>query len=163
MSLVPRPRQDCSEKQLGKLSLSDTKLPFRHQEFSGRSSLGNKNMSSLEGEHNANAVARHFSGGFGLLQAGNVAENLVAAFLGAHRRVLQKVRILPNAQQLLDVCEGYRGDVFALLAGRFLPSLPSMWTTAAAPSFAPAFPGLDFSLRNNFGTECWVIAVNSGL
>ncbi|XP_055329745.1 uncharacterized protein LOC129582280 [Paramacrobiotus metropolitanus] len=146
MSLARRPSQELSEKQFGQLSLSDTKVPSRRHD-AGRSSLGN--VASVQRPDNA--VTRRFSGGIAVLQAGSVAEDLVAAFLSANQHVLQKVQSLPNGQQLLDICEVYRADVFAFLLGKkFLPDLADLWTTAAvrdaAPLFAPAFHGLDFSL-----------------
>ncbi|XP_055330595.1 uncharacterized protein LOC129582977 [Paramacrobiotus metropolitanus] len=153
MSLVQRPSQalSLSETQLGQLSLSDTKLPCRPRpQAVGRSSLGNMHTSSDSGERQDNAVARRVAGGFALPQAGSAAESVVAAFLGAHQRVLQKVGILPNAQQLLAVCEAYRADVFALLDKKFLPNVPALWTSAAmryaAPPLAPAITAPDSSL-----------------
>ncbi|XP_055329820.1 uncharacterized protein LOC129582335 [Paramacrobiotus metropolitanus] len=147
MSLVQRPSQELSEKQLGKLSLSDTKLPSIRQD-DGRASLGN--VSS--GEREENAVARRFSGRFAVLQAGSAAEDLVTAFLSANQRILQKGQSLPNGQQLGNICEISRADVFAVLAIKFLPGMAALWTTTAMRDagtlFAPAFRGLDFSLVN---------------
>ncbi|XP_055329852.1 uncharacterized protein LOC129582363 [Paramacrobiotus metropolitanus] len=146
MSLMRRPSQELNETQLGKLSLSDTKLPSRRQD-AGCNSLSN--ASSVEQEENA--VARRFSGGIAVLQAGSVAENLVNAFLSANQHVLQKVQSLPNGKQLLDICELYRSDAFSVLT-KFLPDLAALWTAAAmrdaAPVYVSIFSGLDLSLVN---------------
>ncbi|XP_055329848.1 uncharacterized protein LOC129582360 [Paramacrobiotus metropolitanus] len=145
MSLERRPNQEMSETQFRKLSLSDTKVPS-HRQDAGRSSLGN--VSSVEREENA--VARRFSGGLAALQAGSVAEGLVAAFRGAYECMLRKAQSLPNGQQLLDFCEGYREEVFGLLTSTLLPDLAALWTAATVrdtpTSSAPVSTGFDFSL-----------------
>ncbi|XP_055329831.1 uncharacterized protein LOC129582345 [Paramacrobiotus metropolitanus] len=103
------------------------------------------------GNWEENAVARSFSGGIAVLQAGSVAADLVAAFLNANQHMLQHVQRLPNGKQLLEMCEVYRADIFAFLLGKkLLPDLADLWTTAAmrdaAPLFTPAFHGLDLSV-----------------
>ncbi|XP_055329847.1 uncharacterized protein LOC129582358 [Paramacrobiotus metropolitanus] len=119
MSIARSPSQHLNEKQSEKLSFSDTNPPS-HRTNDGRVSLGHK--SSVED----NALAGRFSGGYAALQVGSIAEDLVKAFLDANRRVLLK----PNGKQLLDKCEGYRVDVFALLGNR-LPYLAALWAAAS--------------------------------
>ncbi|XP_055329901.1 uncharacterized protein LOC129582413 [Paramacrobiotus metropolitanus] len=145
MSLVRRPSQELSEKQFGKLSFSDTKVSSRRPD-SVRNSVGI--VASVEREESA--VARRFAGGFAVLQAGNVAESLVKAFLGADERALRKVQSVSNGKQLLDACVGYRVDVFGVLTSTLLPDLAALWTAAAVrdapPLSAPVCPAFDFSL-----------------